>query len=343
MQPRRASPLYSPIGCGAALALVLILSLILILRGGIPFSPGSLSAAESADQSLAGYRSHAEFEGDCNQCHEPWSGVVSERCEVCHTAEAEQRQSKSSLHGHLPVNAPCQQCHTEHRGRPAVITIFDLSDFEHEMATGFSLVRHNNNYDGSPLQCENCHAQKQFNPLMINCFDCHADADPDFIAAHTDFFGAECTACHDGLDTMIGFDHATVFPLEGAHFVIECADCHLTPVLSGTPNECVDCHMEPEVHLGLFGQECVRCHTTLFWTPAELSQHTFPIDHGDQGKVDCQVCHLASYTEYTCYGCHAHEPAETREKHLEEGISENELVNCIECHATGLKEEENEN
>jgi hypothetical protein len=342
MQPKRASPLYSPLGCGAAVALVLILGLILLLRGGIPFSPGPLSAAESTGQLLAGYRSHAEIEGDCSQCHEPWSGVTSERCETCHTEVAEQRLSRSKLHGHLPVNAPCQQCHTEHKGRQAGITVFGLSDFDHETATGFSLVRHPLNYDGSALQCESCHSQNQFDPLMVNCLDCHSNADSEFISGHITFYGEECTACHDGKDSMIGFDHGLVFPLEGAHFVIECLDCHTAQVFAGTPSDCAGCHQEPEVHAGQFGLDCVRCHTTVFWAPAQLSQHTFPIDHGDQGKIDCQVCHLASYIDYTCYGCHDHEPAETREEHREEGISQNELDNCAECHPIGLKEEDDD-
>jgi len=322
--------------------MVLILGLILLLRGGIPFSPGPLSAAESAGQSLAGYRSHAEFEGECSQCHEPWFGIASERCEACHTKVVEQRLSKSNLHGHLPVNAPCQQCHTEHKGRPAGVTSFELSKFEHELATGFSLVRHSNNYDGSALICDSCHSQKQFDPIMINCLDCHTNADSEFITGHIDFYGEKCAVCHDGLDTMIGFNHGLIFPLEGAHTDVECVTCHTTPILAGTPNECVGCHMEPEIHAGSFGQECVRCHTTLAWAPAQLSQHTFPIDHGNQGKVDCQVCHIASYAEYSCYTCHDHDPAEIRAEHIEEGISASELENCAECHPNGLEEEEDE-
>lgn len=342
MQPRRASPLYSPIGCGAALALVLILTLILVIRGGIPFSPGPLSASESSEQTIDGYLSHAEFEGDCTRCHQPWSGVASERCEQCHRAISEQRISKSNLHGHLPVNAACQQCHTEHKGRSANITSFAQSDFEHDLVTDFSLARHTINYDGSMITCDSCHAQKQYDPLLINCVDCHNEADYAFVDNHIAFYGEECQACHDGLDTMIGFDHAQIFPLDGAHILLECASCHVTPVLSGTPNECSGCHVEPDIHAGSFGLDCVRCHTTMAWLPAQLSQHTFPFDHGDQGRVDCQVCHTTSYAEYTCYDCHAHEAAETRADHLEEGILESELENCIACHPTGLEEEEDE-
>ena len=175
---------------------------------------------------------------------------------------------------------------------------------------------------------------------MINCTDCHANADPAFMASHIAFYGEGCRTCHDGQGTILGFDHTLIFPLDGAHANVECDGCHTVPISAGTPGECAGCHPEPDVHLGLFGEECDRCHTTLAWLPAKLNQHTFPIDHGDQGKVDCQVCHTASYAEYTCYNCHEHEPAETRARHREEGISESELNNCIACHPTGLEEED---
>jgi hypothetical protein len=67
--------------------------------------------------------------------------------------------------------------------------------------------------------------------------------------------------------------------------------------------------------------------------------HTFPLDHGEQGLIACEVCHVDRYTEYTCYGCHEHQPGEILSKHLEEGISRGELENCIACHATGLHDE----
>jgi hypothetical protein len=68
-----------------------------------------------------------------------------------------------------------------------------------------------------------------------------------------------------------------------------------------------------------------------------LTGHTFPLDHGGEGQIFCETCHEQTYVEYTCYNCHAHELAQTREKHLEEGIREFE--NCVECHPTGREEE----
>lgn len=336
MQKSRSGPLYSPLGCGTAALMVLILGVILFFKGGTPFSPGPLTAAQSEGVILAGFSAHSEFEETCSQCHEPWRKVGADRCLTCHTNEAQERQENSGLHGNLPSDH-CQDCHTDHKGRSAEITVFDLTNFDHDWSTGFSLAQHQVGYDGLPIDCSGCHLNEQYAANAIDCIECHKTADPVFIAEHQSFYGDDCRACHDGQDSMIAFDHQQVFPLEGAHAVIECRECHVAPVLSGTGDECRDCHEEPEIHKGKFGLECGRCHTSTAWIPAQLSQHTFPLDHGDQGKVECQVCHTQSYTIYTCYNCHAHEPSETRALHEREGIVE--IENCIECHADGRTEE----
>jgi hypothetical protein len=89
--------------------------------------------------------------------------------------------------------------------------------------------------------------------------------------------------------------------------------------------------------MGLFGTDCIRCHTTAAWTPAQLTRHTFPLDHGDEGQIPCLTCHTETYADYTCYNCHEHERDETAEIHLDEGITEFE--DCVACHPTGLEEE----
>lgn len=337
MHHRRAGPLYSPLGCGVAVLLVLILGAILYFRGGGPFSPGPLSAASPRNVPLEGFVSHAEFEGDCPLCHEPIRGVTIGRCENCHKDVAEQRKTDRGLHGLLPNVGHCQTCHTDHKGREAATTMLDLSSFEHERLTRFSLARHGSNYDGTAIACEDCHLEGRFNASMIDCIDCHTIAEPAFMADHAPLFGHDCLACHDGLDSSINFDHGQVFPLDGAHTQMECNACHIFPIADGTPDECVGCHLEPLVHAGIFGADCARCHTTTIWLPAQLTQHTFPLDHGGEGQIACETCHTKSYVDHTCINCHAHDPAETLEEHVEEGISE--IEDCVECHPTGLKDE----
>ena len=319
--------------------MAIILGLILIFRGGILFSPGQLSAAGEEGQFIDGFRSHADFEEECSRCHEPWRGVKIERCESCHTAVAENRRTNSSLHGHLPGAASCQECHTDHKGRLSSMTTFNLQEFEHSLVTEFSLKLHLVNYNGDAFSCIDCHGSDQFDRHLIDCQSCHIDHDSELMVYHVALYGDDCLGCHDGIDSMIGFDHDTIFTLDGAHADLQCGSCHETPIISGTPNECVGCHEEPEIHKGLFGLDCVRCHTSVAWLPAMLSQHTFPIDHGGGGKVECQVCHSVSYTVYNCFGCHEHEVEEVLEEHLEEGIAADEIDNCISCHPTGLEEE----
>jgi hypothetical protein len=336
-QPKRPNPLYSPLGCSTAVLLVVVLAVMLYLKGGGPFSPGPLSAAAPRGDMLAGVRSHAELEEACGQCHAPWQGASSRRCEQCHQEIADQRQNGIGLHGRLPDTNRCSQCHTEHRGRDANINRMALAEFDHNRLTGFSLNRHSLNYDGAPLLCADCHLDKTWLAETATCIPCHTAAEPAFTNEHAAFFGDDCRACHDGLDTMAQFDHQAVFPLEGAHGRTACAGCHQQQQFTGTPTECAGCHAEPAIHAGLFGLDCARCHSSDGWQPARLTRHTFPLDHGDGGTIACQTCHQVDFTSYTCYNCHEHDPQETREEHEKEDIFD--IRECAACHPTGLEDE----
>ena len=337
MHPKRPGPLYSPLGCGTAVLLVIVLGVILYFSGGGPFSPGPLSAADSDGIMLSGFSSHADFEGDCGQCHAPWRGISADRCENCHTSVADERVSNTGLHGALNDVGRCQKCHTDHQGRDAGIILLDLTSFEHDKITDFSLDRHQRDFDDSSITCQDCHLNGRFVVASVDCIQCHSSGEPLFTTDHIEFFGDSCLACHDGRDTMANFDHQEVFALVGAHDQLECAACHRQQIFAGTPRECIDCHEEPPVHFGLFGTDCARCHTTDAWRPAQLTQHTFPLDHGGEGKIECQTCHAVTYAEYTCYNCHAHDPADIREEHVDEGIFE--FDDCVDCHPTGLEDE----
>jgi hypothetical protein len=331
----------------------------LILRGGEPFNPGPLTAAtDRANRSLVvaetsavnAYASHAEFEGQCGRCHAPFAGVTAERCEQCHTSITAQRSNGDGLHGRLTDTHHCENCHTDHKGRAANINVMGLAGFDHDRLTLFSLARHRQDYQGDELACPACHGENEYGSA-IDCWSCHEAAAPEFVAGHTVLFGSDCLACHDGVDTAAEFEHAAVFPLEGAHAEADCSACHELgeTFLAGSAwgaratRDCVACHAEPEIHAGLFGTDCQRCHTVASWVPAELTQHTFPLDHGGEGKIPCQGCHVSTYANYTCTNCHAHDPAATRDKHLEQDIADAELADCAACHPTGSEDEAGEN
>ncbi len=487
MALNRQHPFFSPFGCLTALVLFGGVTAAVWFTGGMAFSPGPLTALAERGAPLGGFKSHAEFENDCQQCHTPARGVEAARCETCHTDVRDEQAAGAGLHGGLITvdTGRCQSCHADHKGRAFDPSDIALANFDHA-ATGFSLARHGKNYDGSPLECKVCHTDSGFAFNAASCADCHGARDAAFMVDHAAAFGGSCATCHDGVDSMssfdhtqvafvvdgahaniscaachksgqaakdtptqcaachaepaahagmfgtdcaachsaaawtpatldsadfdhaatgfaltthtqdydgspftcrachtgdkfsfaaqtcvdchggrdtafmpdhintvgsdclschdgtgslTNFDHSQIFPLDGAHGTATCESCHANKQFKGTPKECAACHAEPQIHAGLFGADCVACHSTAAWTPAALKNHIFPLDHGESGEVACVTCHPAKYTEYTCYGCHEHTPARIESKHAEEGVRDARLNDCAECHPTGREEE----
>ncbi len=228
----------------------------------------------------------------------------------------------------------CSECHTTNDW--AQVT-WQGKVFEHFASTGFSLDRHNQNFDGSPLRCTSCHLESLETFDAQRCVDCHRQHNAAQLQVHQEQVGSNCLECHDGVDRMMVFDHSSLFQLDGAHERLTCMDCHAGGYRE-TPADCVNCHSEPEIHDGFFGQNCQDCHTTQSWSPALLKNHSFPLDHGNTGLVACSTCHPGKFTQYTCYGCHEHQPVEVQAEHLEEGISAAELPECTRCHPVGQDE-----
>jgi hypothetical protein len=280
------------------------------------------------------------------------------KCTACHQRASQVRTSAQSASARLQTdffkNAPteCDRCHDEppaHRGvfndrcadchtatswKPATLK---GAPFSHAENTSFSLARHQTNFDETPITCTDCHQDVSAPFDVERCIACHVQdgQQGDFMDRHIAQYGKDCTGCHDGADRMHNFDHAAVFPLDGRHAQIACADCHANQVFAGTPAECARCHAEPGIHKGFFGVKCQYCHSTQAWAPAPLRIHPFPLEHGGQGQSECKVCHQSRYTDYTCYGCHEHNPDEVLKRHLEEGIKQEELPKCVECHPNG--------
>lgn len=272
----------------------------------------------------------AHKETRCESCHVGGAfAYTPQECVSCH-AEPERHQAM--------FGSDCISCHTTTSWLPAS---FEDKPFDHEQSTRFSLTQHVTNFDGAEFSCTTCHTNPE--PLQVtdaSCQTCHETAVPDFMSNHVNLFGAACQDCHDGLDSMATFDHADVWALAGQHAVIECTACHADQVFQGTPQECVACHAEPEIHLGIFGTDCANCHTANAWLPAQLRQHNFPLDHGDQGTLECTACHTStSYTNYDCTTCHEHDVAIVQKEHDELNITQTELFACAVCHPTGTEDE----
>ncbi len=193
------------------------------------------------------------------------------------------------------------------------------------------------------MTCQECHLENRNTFDIETCRVCHATENAEFMAEHQDQFVPSCLDCHDGVDRMSNFEHANFFPLKGHHAEIDCEGCHTDSsgkkVYIDTPTECSQCHFEPEIHAGFFGLKCQYCHSDSNWTPARLTMHPFPLDHGGREETDCQSCHLQSYAEYTCYGCHEHQEQDVIVSHTREGVTKEELPNCFQCHPNGLKKD----
>lgn len=202
-------------------------------------------------------------------------------------------------------------------------------------------------------RCAACHPRPFSGQHMATlCLACHRDVQQQ-IDARRPLHGRltqvqECRACHTehagpqaAITDLAHFDHSvTAFALTGRHLTTRCALCHQDQVYKGTPRTCVACHAEPRVHLGRFGTDCARCHSTATWKEPTMSLefHKFPIRHGGgKNRGACATCHTQApdYHSYTCYCCHRHDPDKTAEKHLKWNIVE--LHTCAKCHPTGRK------
>lgn len=323
-----------------------LLLVFLVVGTGVAFNtktimfPGPISGLSRHGEDIQGYHSHASFEEQCSHCHAPVHCVTDTRCQDCHLEVARQRSEAVGLHSRLPGTERCQSCHVEHRGREVMITEFAFLNVDHTKLSGFSLEQHLTDYDGEPMHCDSCHDQQRFIQETLDCLTCHAQEDHELMALHIERYGLDCLACHDGVDRYSDFDHDDSYVLDGAHLDVACLDCHLEQQYAGISRTCAGCHQDPQLHLGAFGSDCTRCHTTTAWRPAFLVGHTFDLEHGDTGLLECQTCHIDAYYANTCYGCHDHLEEEITAGHLADGYEE--IGKCWDCHPTGVEGEAGE-
>ena len=311
--------------------LLLISGITITLKNKQYFAPGLLSAAQTDGVYRKGYASHANFEKECGYCHGSLHYVTEDRCQGCHYEIEEQRLQEDSLHGRLPATIRCQTCHAEHQGRDADITEIGLENWDHGLLAAFDLELHQTNYDGQPMECEDCHENGRLDAETIDCISCHETDDAVLMNDHLALYGTDCMSCHNGHGQMAAFDHEVIYSLTAAHAKADCATCHADQFFAGTARTCEGCHEEPQIHVGIFGTDCARCHAVAAWSPAHLVQHTFVLAHGSDESIPCQTCHQDNYTNYPCYTCH--DMYEVRLRH-----NQNEIIttnNCISCHPTG--------
>lgn len=219
--------------------------------------------------------SHAGRLGDaCDKCHasERWQETTFSHddvgfkllgehadvaCHTCHTANVATQKLGTDCSGchrasdvHVgKLGTQCDNCHSVAGWRTDV-------HFDHDLSTYPLLGQH------VAVPCEQCHLTPAYAGTATDCYSCHQAADK-----HRGSLGRECESCHSPNGWNIWkFDHArsTGFALDGAHGKLECAQCHRQPASEvKLARDCASCHVKDDVHLGEFGRQCQRCHSTI--------------------------------------------------------------------------------
>jgi len=227
--------------------------------------------------------SHAtRFGADCKNCHAEthWKPVEYDHlktahfalvgahaklgCHTCHTAEVtKQKLGQTCVACHRAqdphsgtLGTSCDQCHGNETWRGGIRFDHDLTSFpllgQHVLAS-----------------CAQCHSSLSFKGAPKRCVECHKAQD-----AHKGGLGDDCAACHSSNGWKIWeFDHAkeTGFALTGAHRKLNCSDCHREPPKKvKLSSDCASCHEKDDIHIGEFGRQCQRCHTTVSFAAAKI-------------------------------------------------------------------------
>jgi hypothetical protein len=186
---------------------------------------------------------------DCHACH---TGPVKAQrlgkaCENCHVAD--------SPHG-ASLARQCENCHGTEAWDQAVRFDHDLTDWP---LLGLHAV----------VGCAQCHASKAFADAPTDCVSCHRQDD-----VHGGSLGQRCDTCHSPNGWKVwDFDHGrqTRFALTGEHGGLSCVTCHREPAAQvKLKTDCVSCHRNDDRHLGQFGSQCQRCHTTISFKGARI-------------------------------------------------------------------------
>ena len=240
-------------------------------------NPGSLSEG------------HQKIMNDCNACHQPFWGIATDKCIICHKlAEIGKDDSLPNATSNLNkrilfhsglANQSCTSCHTDHKGlKPTLQT----GSFNHDMLP----ITDKNNCAGChpkpidkihasiSMSCNACHNYKgwknavSFNHDQLqvadknNCISCH----PKPTAANHQAFEGNCSQCHSTSKWLpASFEHSSYFQLDGNHNA-KCEVCHTNN--NYKQYTCYGCHEHSESNLrgehnehGIYElNNCISCH-----------------------------------------------------------------------------------
>lgn len=275
-----------------------VLSLVVVAISSTSASSDTVESLVMPGKVIAG---HAELEGQCRKCHQPFHKEGQNLlCLDCHKDIGRDVAAKTGFHGRV-TEKPCRECHTEHLGRQANIVKLEEATFDHRQTDFLLLGRH------ASVKCAACHlAGKKFRQTPRDCESCHVRDD-----VHKGSLGADCERCHVEADwKKTKFDHdKTHFALRGMHVRTRCAACHRTANFKEAPKDCAGCHRRDDIHQGKLGADCSRCHNDRGWKKVDFdhAKTQFPLS-GGHVAVKCVECHRDRSFKgapTACNACHA--------------------------------------
>ena len=192
------------------------------------------------------------------------------------------------------------------------------------------------------VSCDSCHLNNVFKGTPTKCVDCH------WVRKQDDRFklqlGSQCEQCHTPTSwTSARFDHAaaTGTPLNGAHRLLTCQNCHKNDNFRITDSACASCHLqdyqaarEPNHVASGFPTTCESCHRAgdaSFNLARFDHQASFPLvgTHATQTCASCHKNNVYQGTPRDCVGCHRTEyDRTTAPAHVAAGFS----TTCESCH-----------
>lgn len=327
----RGASLFSPLSIILAIAALLVLAVVLVIKGGIIFSPGAVSAQNTRGLVYAGVSSHVDIEHQCKQCHQPLVSSQGTACMNCHQEIAREVQQKNGLHGYWDNVDSCRTCHSDHKGRNFDMVADASLTFDHSQTRLPLSGKH------IQLTCQDCHNAEESQISQV-CSSCHTEPEQ-----HAGLFSQDCGECHTSQDWTtaqfqgVNFDHEnTNFSLvlhqkdyQGETTI--CMDCHQARTLEIDLTTCKECHGNQDPgfmteHTNEFGLSCTDCHDGRDKMQNFDHQTVFNLD-GAHAELECVSCHadqrfLGTPTE--CSGCHA-------EPEIHAGSFS---LNCAACHTT---------
>jgi hypothetical protein len=220
------------------------------------YKPSTFTLARHKETQFALTGGHAAV--PCGDCHREYADLKPKpavqyhwdnlSCTTCHE-DPHKGQFNDGMRQAGADGSPqgCQACHSTKSWK-------EISRFDHSK-TSFPLVGTHR-----AIACVDCHKPPNQETRLMNvdfkaapakCEECHEDIHGQQFAKNQVTLCADCHNSTKWKPSLFDHDKRTSFPLQGAHQLVRCAECHKqTHVISGktvlfykpTPKECSACH-----------------------------------------------------------------------------------------------------